>query len=82
MIADAGQAQDQGDDVPAEEPWEPKKGEVYDYHPLGKDGKTRAREPVECEVVAVDTDKQTMTLRNTKNKRQQWANVSWDDLSM
>lgn len=63
---------------PAEPEWEPKVEEVYGYCPTVR-GK-KADKPVEVEVIAVDLDNKTVTLKNMESPKTKYPNISWDDL--
>ena len=72
------------DGEPEEEAWAPEKGEVYGYKPLVKDPKTkkvgRAKKPTDCQVTGVDTDAETVTLKNNTDKKTIYKDVKWSDL--
>ena len=63
------------DEAANEEPdWQPAKDDIYSYTPKGK----KAGEYI---VTAVNADKQTVSLKNTKNAKDIHQNVSWDSLA-
>lgn len=69
-----------------EAPWKPEAGEVYHYKPIDLKTKKPAAKSVECEVMSVDEEKQTVTLKNLdtgniiKDALKKVVNVKWDDL--
>jgi len=63
---------------PAEVP--PKTGEVFAYHPIGKNNKPSLK-PVDCIVTAVNPAKRTVSLKDPSNPKTVHANVSWDALA-
>lgn len=54
--------------------WVPEKGQVYLYKPAG------AKKPVECEVLAVFPDKNSLNLKNLDDGKTQYKGVKWGDL--
>lgn len=77
-----------GDEAAAtpEEVWEPKKGDMYGYQLLDKNGKPllnkakKPLKPVECEVVSVDKKTETVALLNMDDKKTKYPKVKWTDL--
>lgn len=67
-----------------DKPWVPEKSEVYGYRPSIKDTKTkkfvRAKNPIDCEVTSVDAQAETVSLRNTVDKKTVYKDVTWADL--
>lgn len=64
-----------------EVPWEPKKGEVYQYVPPGKNPKTKSPfKAVEVDVTGVDKAKKTVTLLNMDDRKTKYGPVPWTEL--
>lgn len=61
------------------EPWAPKKEEVYLYAPVDPKTKKPGKK-IECEVVAVDSAKQTVDLKNTVNQKLTYKAIPWSKL--
>lgn len=57
----------------------PKRGEVYQYYPIGKNGKPLTK-AVECEVVKVDDKAETVELKNLTNPKISYKDVAWGKL--
>ena len=54
--------------------WIPEKGQVYLYKPAG------SKKAVECEVLAVFPDKNSLNLKNLDDGKTQYKGVKWGDL--
>ena len=79
-------AQAGGEEAEEEEAaeWAPEVGEVYGYKPLvvGKDGKkVRGKKQVDCTVMSVDADKQTVQIKSNVDKKTLYKGVKWADLT-
>lgn len=67
------------DESAEEEPWTPKKEEVYLYAPMDPKTKKPGKK-VECEVVAVDAANKTVDLKNTVNQKLTYKAIPWSKL--
>lgn len=79
---ETGEGESEGEPE-GESSWVPAVEEVYYYKPVTVDPKTKkktvAKKPVECEVTAVDEDKETVSLKNLDTKAAYKA-VPWASL--
>lgn len=55
--------------------WEPKKGELYKYMPPGI-----GKKKTECEVIVVNIEKKTVTLKSLVDNKTMFPAVAWDKL--
>lgn len=82
--SEGGEEAPEGEEEPAaeeeEEPWEPKKTDIYLYKPLDPKTKRPVKKAIECEVTAVDKKTNTVQLKNLDNPKLVYKNVKWDDL--
>lgn len=69
-----------GEQEEEETPWEPKKGEVYNYKPLDPKTKKPGKKSVEVEVTAVNKKAKTCDLKNNDNPKLVYKAVAWDSL--
>lgn len=60
--------------------WEPVTEEVYRFRPTDPKTKKPSRKTVEVEVIAVDTKKQTVDLKNLDDGKTKYLKISWERL--
>jgi hypothetical protein len=63
------------------EDWKPAEGEVYGYCPIDPKTKKPSKKAIEIEVVAVDTKKETVDLKNLDNQKIIYKAVAWSALT-
>jgi hypothetical protein len=77
--AGGGTAAEEEPEPEPEPPADPARGEAVSYRPIDPKTKKPVKNPVECEVTAVDKKSKTVTLKRLDDKKV-ITKVKWDDL--
>lgn len=73
-------SEEDSDELSDEGGFTPQVGEVWKYRPVNLKTKKKEAKSVECEVLSVNEEQRTVSLRNLDNKKVTYPTVSWDDL--